>query len=153
MTLAFLCSSRGVFARRRLSPGEFVGEYPGVARTAADCQAKVTSDASKGAKQYVFQLDSGRYMDPTNAAGQVSDDDTVTTWWGVLRTDALLARINEPRPFSEGGRANVSAVEQDSGGEPLADSLLIGVVAPIAAGQELLLRYGVDYDRSGYGKS
>jgi hypothetical protein len=142
-----------VFARRPLSPGEFVGEYPGVVRTAADCQAKVTAGASKGAAQYVFQLDSGRYVDPTNAGGQVSDDDTVAAWWGGwLRADALLSRINEPPPFSEGGRANVAAVEQE-GGEPLADSLLIGVVAPIMAGEELLLRYGASYDRSGYGKS
>lgn len=92
-------------------------------------------------------------MDPTDDAGQVSDDDTVTAWWGMLRTDAHLARINEPPPFSEGGRANVVAIEQDSGGEPLADSLLIGIIAPIQAGEELLLRYGVDYDRSGYARS
>lgn len=50
---------RGVFARRRLAPGELVGEYPGVVRTAVDCRAKVTQKASKGAAQYVFQLDSG----------------------------------------------------------------------------------------------
>ena len=61
-----------------------------------------------------------------------------------------MARINEPRA-GDGGvatpRANVAALE------PLqhADALLIGVTRPVAAGEELLLSYGDNYDRSSYG--
>ena len=82
---------------------------------------------------------------------------TELAWWGPLSTDATLARINEPSAGAPGGaqaaaggarqRPNVAATEAVAD----ADSLMIGVVRPVAAGEELLLSYGENYDRSGYG--
>ena len=73
-------------------------------------------------------------------------------WWGPLSTDATLARINEPGAGS-GARANVTALEaNDAEAAALgADCLLIGVTRRVAAGEELLLSYGDNYDRSDYG--
>ncbi len=96
---------------------------------------------------YAFGVDSGRYLDPTCERGIIPDDEVCR--WGLLATDAAMARINEPAAFSAGGRANVAPVELEDAA-PYADSLLIGVVAPIAVGEELLMRYGDVYDRSSY---
>ena len=117
-----------------------MGEYPGLVSSACSCRAKC--DSAPTALQYAFQLDSGRYVDPTDAAGQVPADELCTFGW--LKADGALCRVNEPTAFSAGGRANVAAVEQ----QPGADSLLIGVVTDIPAGAELLIRYGDNYDRS-----
>jgi SET domain len=140
---------RGVFALRRLRPGEFLGEYPGVLRSRQECKAKC--ERVRTAYQYVFQLDSGRYVDPTvDETGALREDETCCLWGGFLglRTDAVLARVNEAPAVSAGGRANVAAVELD--GTVAEESLLFGVLATIEPGEEVLIRYGVDYDRSGY---
>ena len=72
-------------------------------------------------------------------------------WWGPLSTDATLARINEPGAGS-GARPNVTALEVNDDAAALgADCLLIGVTRRVAAGEELLLSYGDNYDRSDYG--
>jgi hypothetical protein len=159
----------GVFALRPLRVGELLGEYPGVVGTASAVWAKCSAPRSKGALGYAFQLDSGAYIDPTDgpaAAGACADavlrcwsdalapqcaDEgalraTELAWWGPLCTDATLARINEPSAAAQ--RANVAAVESPQPG--FENCLFVGVTRPVAAGEELLLSYGDNYDRSGY---
>ncbi len=72
--------------------------------------------------------------------------DSELAWWGPLATDATLARVNEPR---QRARANLVALEPPEA--PGADRLLFCVARPVAEGEELLIAYGGNYDRSGYG--
>jgi hypothetical protein len=88
--------------------------------------------------------------------------ETELAWWGPLAVDATLARVNEPCR-SPPQRANVTALEAaptprgDAGGDAggvsgdgYTDSLLFTVTRPVEAGEELLISYGENYDRSGY---
>ena len=137
--------------------GEVLGEYPGVVGAAAAVWAKCCAPASRGALEYAFRCDSGRYLDPTDAAGVLPASELA--WWGPLCVDATLARINEPTPRSGEGlaaaarRANVAVEEPRPAFGLLFDTVRVGVTRPVAAGEELMLSYGADYDRSGYGRT
>jgi hypothetical protein len=81
---------------------------------------------------------------------------TELAWWGPLAVDATLARVNEPCR-SPPQRANVTALEAaptprgaNVNGDGYTDSLLFVVTRPVEAGEELLISYGENYDRSGY---
>jgi hypothetical protein len=136
----------GCFARTDLRPGQLLGEYPGVVGTPAAVWAKCCAERSRGALAYAFQADSSLYVDPTDADGCLGPDELAR--WGPLVTDAALARLNEP----DGAQpANVVALEalEHAGGS----SLMFWTTREVKAGEELLLSYGGNYDRSSWNSS
>lgn len=134
---------RGCFAVQDLRPGQLLGEYPGVVGTPAAVWAKCCAERSKGALAYAFQADSKLYVDPTDADGGISDADL--TWWGLLAADAALARLNEPEGAAPANVVALESLEHADG-----SSLMFWVTRSVAAGEELLLRYGDNYDRSSW---
>ena len=125
----------GVFAKDAISKGTILGAYPGFKRSKQEMEQKVRKwPAAKG---YVYASDQGWYLDPTDSRGRA----IVKKLWGT--SDTTLAFINEPL---RGQDTNVSIADGS-------DSLDILFVAnkDIDKAEELLVDYGILYDRSSYG--
>ena len=103
---------------------------------------------------YSWRLnESGYVIDPTDVNGEIGSvcfggSDLVSEW--VFRTllrfcakSTDLARINEP-PVGFGG-CNVVAREEG-------DAVRFELCRDVEVGEELFMDYGLDYDRSGYGR-
>lgn len=83
----------------------------------------------------------GGYLDPTDSAGSPSGRPGPGFPWPVA-VDIALTRVNEPPP---GSTTNTRMVD----GKGAADMLFV-TTRDVAAGEELFLDYGTDYNRSGY---
>lgn len=134
-------AGRGVFAAAGIPAGTVLGAYPGRPRPPADMLAKAAR--APGAKQYAFRTREGLYLDPTDLAGAPSPWPAPGLPW-PLAVDASMAFINEPPPGGAGCNVGV----EDDPSDPA--SLLCVAARSIAAGEELLMDYGISYDRSGY---
>ncbi len=88
----------------------------------------------------------GRYLDPTDAAGQLSPYPGPGPLW-PLEVDMSLAYANEP-PASGGYSGTNATVQDGADGKPL--ELLFVTTCDVQMGEEILIDYGSSYDRSGY---
>ena len=130
-----------------------MGTYPGVLRRQDDFYS-VKCAQHPQAVYYSWRLnESGYVIDPTDVNGEIGSvcfggSDLVSEW--VFRTllrfcakSTDLARINEP-PVGFGG-CNVVAREEG-------DAVRFELCRDVEVGEELFMDYGLDYDRSGYGR-
>ena len=85
-------------------------------------------------------------LDPTDWTGRPSTAPLPGVPW-LLPTDVTLSYANEPPKNSPGVNVTVEDDPKDSQG------LLFVTVVPISAGSEIYVDYGLNYDRSGYGKA
>ena len=132
-----------------------MGTYPGVLRRQSDFYDGKCRMHPK-AVYYSWRLnDSGYVLDPTDSKGDIqsncyggSDVLSEAMFLSILRFCAKptdLARINEP-PIGFGG-CNVVAREEKEG-----KCVRFELCRDVEVGEELFMDYGLDYDRSGYGK-
>lgn len=128
---------RGVFAQRFIPAGTVVGAYPGFARPPAEMARKV--QRHPGTKDYVFSVDDGWFLDPTDGKGRMRE----TKLWGFVQPH--LAFVNEPMA----GQTTNLSVEEGAG----RFELLYVALSDISASQELLIDYGKYYDRTGYART
>ncbi|GLC36689.1 hypothetical protein PLESTB_000130700 [Pleodorina starrii] len=135
-------AGRGVFARAPIPAGTVLGSYPGRLRSAAEMVAKC--EVAPLAASYAFRTGDGRFLDPTDVSGQPSPYPQ-PGWPWPLPTDVVLSYVNEPPKGSPGTNASV----EDG---PQAGELLFLAATDIPPGAEVLIDYGVTYDRSGYGR-
>ena len=148
----------GLFATRALSVGTVLGTYPGVLRP-AEAFYSGKCQQFPAAVGYSWRFTDSRYvLDPTDGRGEMQDaccggtrgvplsDAAFRTLLRFLAVDTALCRINEP-PIGAGG-CNVGARENLASRE-----VVFTLVRDVSAGQELFLDYGLDYDRSSYGRN
>ena len=135
----------GVFVIENCQKGTVLGQYPG--RIWADhswLKFKGTPEIHARARKYIWRLDNGIVIDPTNAEGLLEETVPWTLPFGLRLplpgVPTVLARINEP---SRLGDTNVCTEERDG-------SLLFVLERTVFAGEELFLDYGPHYDRTGY---
>ena len=98
------------------------------------------------ARSYIWRLDSGQVIDPTNEDGRLEERVPWQLPLGLrvplaLGPSTILARINEPGRF---GDTNVITVDRDG------SRLDFVLERAVTAGEELFLDYGPYYDRTGY---
>jgi hypothetical protein len=135
----------GVFLLEPCQKGTILGCYPG--RVWADhswLTFKGNPEVQLKARRYIWRMDDGNVIDPTNSEGNLEE---MVPWMlpfglrvpyeGVA---TVLARINEPGIL---GDVNVRTEERDS-------RLLFVLEREVSAGEELFLDYGPYYDRTGY---
>ncbi|KAL6762868.1 hypothetical protein V8C86DRAFT_2508088 [Haematococcus lacustris] len=131
----------GLFARAHIPQGTVLGTYPGYIRTAAEVQLKVATAPLTA--QYVFQLSSGRYLDPTDAQGRPSQWPAPGVLWPP--TNPALAFVNEPPKGSSGTNCFVQDGAEDH-------ELCFVTNRDIQANEEIFIDYGVKYNRSSYAR-
>ncbi|GIL57819.1 hypothetical protein Vafri_13057 [Volvox africanus] len=136
-------AGRGVFARAPIATGTVLGAYPGRLRSAADMVAKC-QEAPLTAS-YAFRTGDGRFLDPTDASGQPSPYPQ-PGWPWPLPMDVVLSYANEPPKGSPGTNTTV-----EDGPHP--GDLLFVAANDIPPGAEVLIDYGMTYDRSGYDRT
>lgn len=130
----------GVFALQPISRGVVLGAYPGRPRAPAEMINKVAN--APAAKGYAFDTGKGWFLDPTDAAGQLTSWPAPGPPW-LLPADPTLALVNEPPPGSGGTNVSVEDGEADL-------ELLFVTTRDIGVGEELFIDYGVVYDRRHY---
>ena len=155
-------ANRGVFARRRLAPGTLLGVYPGRVRSESSmldkaavvpcCKTYVFRQASCPCSSHrnerssgwvcASRTNGGRFMDPTDATGLVSDRPGPGMPWPAV--DNRLAFVNEPPP---GRLTNVTIEDGREDNE-----ICFVAACEIEAGEELFIDYGRTYDRSTYAR-
>ena len=147
----------GLFATEEMRCGTMLGTYPGVLRPAnAFYDGKCRRYPNAIGYSWRF-TDNAYVIDPTDDVGEVRDFcrgggsgvplsslffSTILRSWGV---STALCRINEP-PVGAGG-CSVTARENLDTRE-----VHFELTRDVYPGQELYLDYGLDYDRSGYGR-
>lgn len=126
--------NRGVFARVDITQGTTIGAYPGYKRSRREMERKFKH--APIAKGYVFGSDDGWYLDPTDARGVVSP--------GKLGgfVDTSIAFVNEPKMGQD------TNIKVEDGASTL--EILFVASRDIDASEELLVDYGIYYDRSKY---
>ena len=133
-------AGQGLFAINDIPQGTVIGTYPGVPRTAKSMLQKAA--VAPKCQQYVFQTSSGVWLDPTDAAGQLSQQPALLGL-GWTTFDVSMAFVNEP---PVGMSVNVQTVVD--GSDHL--DLKFEAICDIPTGSELFLDYGKNYDRSCY---
>jgi hypothetical protein len=136
----------GVFVVENCQKGTVLGQYPG--RIWADhswLKFKGPPEVQARARTYIWRLDNGNVIDPTNADGLLEETVPWILPFGFRlplpgAPPTVLARINEPGRL---GDTNVCTEERDG-------SLLFVLERTVSAGEELFLDYGPYYDRTGY---
>ena len=135
----------GVFLLESCEKGTVLGCYPG--RIWADhswLRYKGSSDVQNRARQYIWRLNNGDIIDPTNSEGLIEEKVPWILPFGfrmpVSSIATVLARINEPGLL---GDTNVCTEERDG-------LLYMVLERQVAGGEELFLDYGPHYDRRGY---
>ncbi|GLI66475.1 hypothetical protein VaNZ11_010318 [Volvox africanus] len=136
-------AGRGVFARAPIAAGTVLGAYPGRLRSALDMVAKCQE--APLAASYAFRTGDGRFLDPTDASGQPSPYPQ-PGWPWPLPMDVILSYANEPPKGSPGTNTTV-----EDGPHP--GDLLFVAASDIPPGAEVLIDYGMTYDRSGYDRT
>ena len=96
------------------------------------------------AQYYCFRNRHGRLLDPTDWTGAPSKIPVPGLPW--LPVDITLAFANEPPKNSPGVNVTVEDDPKDDEG------LIFVSIVSIPAGAEIFVDYGLDYDRSGYGR-
>lgn len=145
----------GLFVTQALPEGTVLGTYPGVLRSQSDFVDGKCREYPQ-AVYYSWRLnDSGYVLDPTDSRGEIqfycyggSDVVSEAVFSSILRSCAKptdLARINEP-PIGFGG-CNVVAREEKEN-----KCVRFELCRNVELGEELFMDYGLDYDRSGYGR-
>lgn len=143
----------GLFVTQNLPEGTLLGTYPGVLRSQSDFYDVKCRQYPKSV-YYSWRLNDSTYvLDPTDAKGEIqsycyggSDALSGFIFSSVLRLLAKpteLTRINEP-PVGFGG-CNVEARQESN-------AIRFELCRDVNAGEELFMDYGLDYDRSGYGR-
>lgn len=132
---------RGVFAAADIEEGTILGAYPGIPRPATDMSAKCAM--APLARYYCFRNKRGLLLDPTDWTGAPAPRPQPGLPW--FPVDVTLSCINEPPKRSPGVNVTVEDDPKDDEG------LIFVAAAPIRAGSELFVDYGLDYDRSSYG--
>lgn len=132
---------KGVFAKTDIPEGIAVGSFPGRPRTPQQMAAKCITAPRAGL--YCFRNKNNLLIDPTDAQGNPSKYPAPGLPW--IPVNDAMAYVNEPPKGGNG--ANVS-VEDDPNDD---EGLLFVTAGEIAAGSEVFVDYGLDYDRSGYG--
>jgi hypothetical protein len=136
---------KGVFAKQTIPDNTIIGTYPGRPRTGQAMTLKAQSTPL--AAGFCFKNKLGLYLDPTNdSTGLPSPYPKPGLPW-PLPVDVTLSYCNEP-PLGGGG-CNV-IVEDDASDE---QGLVFVSAREIRAGEEILVDYGLNYDRSGYGST
>lgn len=130
---------RGLFARKDIACGTVLGQYPGRPRSANAMLAKFQT--APLAREYCFRTRGDSLLDPTDAEGRPSRLPAPGLPW--VPVDVALCYANEP----PAGSAGVNIVPED---DPDDIGILFVACCDIAAGAELFVDYGGDYDRSGY---
>ena len=100
------------------------------------------------ARYYCFRNKNGRFLDPTDWSGYPSPSPSPSTLPWLFPVDVSLAFVNEPPMGSAVGVA--VSVEDDGGDE---EGLLFVASDDIRQDQEIFVDYGLEYDRSGYGRT
>ena len=131
-------AGKGLFAVKRIPQGTIIGTYPGIPRTAEHMLHKAKN--APNCKRYVFQTVNCIWLDPTDSSGELSGQSPLPGW----NFDVSMAYANEP---PVGHSVNVQIID---GNDNL--DLRFQAVCDIAAGDELFLDYGSNYDRSFYKK-
>lgn len=137
-------AGRGVFAAAAMPAGQILGAYPGRIRYMGEYYRKLAQVPETSTYCWKMQ-DGARVLDPTDAKGQLCEPLTLIEGFGVAEAwsvETTLALINEPPPS---GDVNVETHEQD-------DQVLFVTRRDCTEGEELYLDYGMDYDRSFYGR-
>eukprot|EP00614_Pseudopedinella_elastica_P006079 CAMPEP_0172600458 /NCGR_PEP_ID=MMETSP1068-20121228/20655_1 /TAXON_ID=35684 /ORGANISM="Pseudopedinella elastica, Strain CCMP716" /LENGTH=176 /DNA_ID=CAMNT_0013401155 /DNA_START=104 /DNA_END=634 /DNA_ORIENTATION=+ len=129
----------GLFANHYLQAKTRLGTYPGVVCPSAEMWVKTKAMQSPQAKSYVWCLQNGRLIDPTDERGDVPE---ALNWGPFLSVDTRLARINEPPPGIDGVNVLV---------EEVGDNVYFITERAIAKGEELFMDYGRTYGRDQYG--
>ena len=145
----------GLFTTRSMTSGTILGTYPGVLRPARqfyDGKCRQYPHAIG----YSWRFTDNEYViDPTDSYGELHDvcyggSDAISTFiYGTLfhswTVSTELCRINEP-PLGVGG-CSVTARE-----DLLKREVVFEITRDVDAGQEFYLDYGLNYDRSSYGR-
>ena len=130
----------GVFAIQPIPQGAIVGGYPGLPRTAKGMLAKVRR--APRCQQYVFQISSDLWLDPTDNTGSLSSK--LIGFMPFWTTDISMAYVNEP---PVGQTVNVEISDATDSKNP---DLQFVTTQNIDPGQELFIDYGNVYNRSSY---
>ena len=145
----------GLFTTRRMTSGTILGTYPGVLRPARQFYDGKCIQYPK-AIGYSWRFTDNEYvLDPTDSYGELhhvcyGGSDAISTFiYSTLfhswTTSTELCRINEP-PLGVGG-CSITAREDLRKRE-----VMFELTKDVEAGQELYLDYGLNYDRSSYGR-
>eukprot|EP00892_Ulva_mutabilis_P003815 jgi/Ulvmu1/1805/UM119_0023.1 len=132
-------SGKGVFAVASIEAETVIGRYPGLLRTAQEILDK--AERAPSCKAYAFQIDDGRFWDPTDANGKVSSRPGPGMPW--IEIDPTLAYVNEP--VVGGNGCNVTV---ENGASQM--ELVFRTIEEIPVGAEIFVDYGTQYDRSSY---
>ena len=130
----------GVFAVQPIPHGAVVGGYPGLPRTAKGMLAKAMRVPQ--CQQYVFQISSNLWLDPTDSTGSPSSK--LLAFIPFWRTDISMAYVNEP---PVGQTVNVEISDAADSNSP---DLQFVATQSIDPGEELFIDYGSVYNRSNY---
>eukprot|EP01026_Neomeris_dumetosa_P016749 TRINITY_DN1639_c0_g2_i1.p1 TRINITY_DN1639_c0_g2~~TRINITY_DN1639_c0_g2_i1.p1 ORF type:complete len:241 (+),score=43.32 TRINITY_DN1639_c0_g2_i1:127-849(+) len=130
---------RGVFAREDIPKGTIIGAYPGRVRSLEELDAK--SQRCPRVKGYIFRMDNGMILDPTDMSGEPSDKPSPgLPWWPI---DVSLAFVNEP---PRGGKGTNIVIEV--GTNPT--EVMFVATRDIFKDEEVFVDYGLYYDRTSY---
>lgn len=132
---------RGLFARVNIKDGTTVGSYPGRPRDGPTMAAKCVT--APGAAKWAFKNKNGRYLDPTDTAGEPSTSPSPGLPW-PFPVNIDLCYANEPPPNAGGCSIRVEDDPDDQ------DGIIFITTRGVEAGEELFVDYGVSYDRSKY---
>lgn len=131
----------GVFAQAALPAGSTLGSYPGVIHRQGPAWAeRKGNDAVQRAQYFVWSLQNGAVIDPTDRQGNLPE---AIMAWPLAPVPTTLCRINEPPP---GADVNVDTAEEGN-------TVTFFTSRPVEPGDELFCDYGKNYDRSAYQSS
>jgi len=151
----------GLFAREDIPSATLLGTYSGKVwqgrewlrfkgATLPEVLAELTGaepsppkmQAQELARAYVWRLQNGCIIDPTDNQGLLLESGVSWLLPGIGGVPVLFSRINEP-----GRGLDTNVVTEEVGNE-----LRIYAERDIGKGEELYIDYGTFYDRSSYGK-
>eukprot|EP00889_Picochlorum_renovo_P000705 jgi/Picre1/27735/NNA_000699.t1 len=136
-------AGNGVFSKVAIPRDVVLGAYPGRVRNDIEMTAKCV--LAPMAQYYCFSKKPGVILDPSDESGYPSTRPSPGTWW-PWDVDCTLSYVNEP---SLHARVSVNVRVEDDKDDP-STGLVFVTDRDIAAGEELFIDYGKDYDRSGY---
>lgn len=146
-------AGRGCFAAVDMAHGTIIGAYPGRLRSGFEYAAKLRAVGPHVA-EYCWKLGDRAALDPTDDRGVLYEAPGVplletaprSLSAGLLASfskPTTLALVNEP---AEGSDTNIRV-------EIEGDEVFFITDREVAAGEELYIDYGQDYDRSSYARA
>ncbi len=133
----------GLFVTQDLRAGTVLGTYPGIVVSINDRRVQQKAYQYPECQTYIWRFsDNSALIDPTNGVGTLDNFCSSPTAPFLFRVATTLCRINEPPK----GR-DVNVVTEEVLNER---KVVLRLERDVAAGEELFMDYGPQYDRSAY---